>query len=242
MAKFEIIEGAPGQGKSLYMNVLIIKLLQRNIKWEKDTGVARRIAYNLPLADSFVKAYSKYFVKWREVDELIDFRDVDIIWDEIADVLDSRNWTLLSDAFKRFLSQYRKYGIDIYANTQDFSMVDVRARLMCTRVASLTKIVGSRDLSSTKPDPKHIWGIVWVREVKNLRKAKKNPDEKVLGWFPDFFFIQKHLTDMYDTRGEIKSSGKLVLRHRVAYCELYGQIDPATGKLHDCQFHKVMHV
>jgi len=140
---------------------------------------------------------------------------------------------------KRFLSQYRKRGIDIYANTQDFSMIDQRARLMISHVRTLTKIIGSSDISTTKPPPKHIWGIVLIRDVENYRET--SPEKKKYSLIPNFMWISRELVEIYDTRQDIKQGEAPRLKHKIRYCEHYGEIDPNTGKLHDCQFCKVFH-
>ena len=85
--------------------------------------------------------------------------------------LEARNWANLAPETMRMLSQYRRRGIDIYANTQDFSMLDARARLMITKVKSLTKIMGSRDPSATKPKIKRIWGLILIRNVENFKET-----------------------------------------------------------------------
>jgi len=239
MATFQIVEGPPGQGKSLYTSYMARKILRRNKKWEKK-GNPRRILYsNLKFSEKFEAEWEGYIQYWVDANDLVKLQDCDIVWDEIATELDARNWINLSIEMKRFLSQYRKRGIDIYANTQDFSMIDQRARLMISGVASLTKLCGSRDISTTKPNPKFVWGVIIIRDVENFRET--TPDKKKHGIFPSWLFITKELISIYDTRQDIPLGKQPPLKHTVVYCEHYGQIDPETGRLHDCQFHKVIH-
>jgi len=239
MATFEITEGAPGQGKSLYTAKTAENLIIRNIKWE-NRGNPRRLVYsNLKFSEDFENKYEGMIAYWTNASELVKLRDCDIIWDEIATELDSRNWVNLSDEMKRFLSQYRKRGIDIYANTQDFSMIDQRARLMISHVRTLNKIIGSSDISTTKPPPKHIWGIILIRDVVNYRETA--PEKKKYGILPSFLWISRELVEIYDTRQDIKIGEPPRLKHQIRYCEHFGEIDEETGKLHDCQFHKVFH-
>jgi hypothetical protein len=239
MATFEITEGAPGQGKSLYTASMTRRILRRNAKWELQ-GNPRRIVYsNLKFSEQFEKQWEGYIKYWTDSSELVKLHDCDIIWDEIATELDARNWVNLSIEMKRFLSQYRKRGIDIYANTQDFSMIDQRARLMISHVRTLTKVIGSRDISTTKPPPKYIWGLVMIRDVSNFRET--NPEKKKYGIVPAVMLITRELVNIYDTRQDIALGKPPPLKHEVRYCEHFGEIDPITGKLHDCQFHKVFH-
>lgn len=203
MATFEIVEGAPGQGKSLYTARLVRKLAKRNQKWFHQSGVIRKIYSNIHFSQKFMEENIGFIEYWSNPAELTQITDADVIWDEIATELDSRNFANLSDELKIFLSQYRKRGVDIYANTQDFSMVDARARLMVTHVASLSKMIGSPDPSPTKPPVKRIWGLVAVREVQNFKET--NPQKKEYGILPSFFFIDREDVELYDTRQAIKA-------------------------------------
>jgi len=223
MACFEIVEGAPGQGKSLYTAKLIKKLAKRNLKWAVKTGQIRKICTNITLNETFVDDYREFIHYWKSPTELVQMLDCDVIWDEIATELDSRNFANLPDELKIFLSQYRKRGVDIYANTQDFSMVDARARLMVTRVATLSKMIGSGDPSPTKPPVKRIWGLVAVREVENFKET--NPTKKEYGWIPSFFFIDRVDIELYDTRQAI-FAGQLPIKKLRKQVERYEPLDP----------------
>jgi len=55
MATFEIIEGAPGQGKSLYTARLTRSLLQRNKVWYGKTGIIPPVYSNLKFTEIFEK-------------------------------------------------------------------------------------------------------------------------------------------------------------------------------------------
>jgi len=234
MATFEIVEGAPGQGKSLYTARLVFRLLQRNKRWYEKTQQRREIWSNLKFSEAFEREAEGYLKYWSDPAVLVKLNDCDIVWDEIATELDARNWTNLSAEMKRFLSQYRKRGIDIYANTQDFSMIDQRARLMISHVRTLWKAIGSRDISTTKPPPRFIWGLIIIRDVTNYRET--DPEKKKYGIVPSFMLIERELVELYDTRQDIKLGDPPPLRHSVRYCEFYGQ--PGHEK---CTYVKVSH-
>jgi hypothetical protein len=276
MAQFEITEGAPGQGKSLYTANLTLKLLDRNVKWynrqmhefrkeidqykhylksQKDYNhlsskpkskkelekpprpvkpKKRKVLSNIRMADHIEKKYRGYIEYWINPDDIVQARDVDIIWDEIATHLDARRFALLSDDLTMFLSQYRKNGVDIYANTQDFSMIDARARLMITTVRTMRKVIGSPDPSPTKPKIKKIWGVVWIREVLNYKET--DPEKKKYSWLPQFLWISKELIDVYDTRQKIEKGEAPPYKHITRKCE------HADDPNHDCNFHKNIHI
>jgi len=233
MATFEVVEGPPGQGKSSYAARKTKSLLARNKRWFKRSGKKRPVAANIKYAEEFEEKNSGWIVYWSNLYELVQLRDCDIIWDEIATELDARNWPTLAPEVKRFLSQYRKRGVDIYANTQDFSMVDVRARLMITSVKTLNKIIGSPDISTTKPPPKVVWGIVWIRRVLNYREVDPEKKKYDILDFLNFMWINKELTAIYDTRQDIPASPPLPYRHEERICEKHGA---------GCEFAKTNHV
>jgi len=235
MATFEITEGAPGQGKSLYTAKKTEELCRRNEKWFKRGNPKRTVWSNLKFSEEFEKRWEGFIFYWTNTDALVKLRNVDIVWDEIATELDSRNWINLSIEMKRFLSQYRKRGCDIYANTQDFSMIDQRARLMISRVCTLKKLAGSRDISTTKPNPKFLWGLIMMREVLNFRET--DPEKKKYALIPSFFFIEKRLVSIYDTTQDIPLGEPPRLKHHVVYCEHYKE----PGHDIKCNFCQIRH-
>lgn len=216
MAIFEIIEGKPGQGKSLYTAKLAQRLIKRNMKIAGKYAIFRPVVSNIKFAPWFEEWAGPFLEYWNTTTEVVQLRNVDLLWDEIATELDSRNFANLSEELKRFLSQYRKRGVDIYANTQDFSMIDARARLMVTRVATLTKLMGSRDPSATKPNIKHIWGLVLIRDVENILADDPQKKRYKLGF--NVFWIDKRDIEIYDTTQDIPLSPPLPLRKEVRLC------------------------
>jgi len=235
MATFEIIEGAPGQGKSLWTAQRAEFLLKRNERWHRKGNPKRLVWSNLKFSPQFEKRWEGFLSYWTDSNKLVELRNCDVLWDEIATELDSRNWVNLSVEMKRFLSQYRKRGIDIYANTQDFSMIDQRARLMISRVYTLKKLAGSRDISTTKPNPKFLWGLIMVRDVLNFRET--DPEKKKYALVPTFFFIEKRLVSIYDTTQDIPLGEPPRLKHTVVYCEHHGKTEGNT----QCNFCQVRH-
>lgn len=212
MAVFEIIEGQPGNGKSLYTAKIVKKLVKRNQRWFNKSGIIRPIYSNLKFSEEFENE-SVVFVDekpvklihyWITVDEVSKLRDCDLIWDEIATEMDARTFTSLSEEVKRFLSQYDKRGVEIYANTQDFSLIDLRARLFVTRVATMVKIIGSRRPSPTRPPLKRIWGLILVRDLREWKAT--DPSKKQYVIIPSLFFINKEDVEIYDTRQVIEAT------------------------------------
>jgi len=239
MAVFELIEGQPGNGKSLYTSRITQKLVKRNQKWFESSGKIRYIYSNLKFSPEFEEkatvtiheeiegkwVHTKIHLirYWNNVDEVSRLMDCDIIWDEIATEMDARTFATLSEEIKRFLSQYDKRGVEIYSNTQDFSMVDLRARMFVTRVATLNKVLGSPRPSPTKPPLKRIWGLILVRDVQTWKAS--DTTKKIYSLIPSFFFINKEDVSIYDTRQTIESTQLPVKKLRIQrfYCEEDGK-------------------
>lgn len=230
---FEIGAGRPGNGKSLYAVKQIGWLLYRNKKWFDKTGKVRQIATNIKLSPEFEKRFlykGKNFLSYfTTIHQVLKLRDCDLVWDEISTEFDARDYSGLSMECKRFLSQYRKRGIEIYANTQHFGMVDLRARTMVTRLYEYSKWIGSRDPSPTKPPPWFVWGVCFGYRV--LQVDRDDPYQQRLTRFPRrFFFIRKQDIERYDTRQDILKSEPLPFIHEERKCE-----KP------DCNFCKTIH-
>lgn len=233
MATFEIIEGSPGQGKSLYTARKTRELVSRNVKWFEKSSKLRFIYSNLKFSDEFLEkatvtiheevkgkwVHTKVCLirYWHSVDEISRLLDCDIIWDEIATEMDSRSFATLSDSVKRFLSQYDKRGVEIYANTQDYSMIDLRARMFVTKVISLNKIIGSPRPSPTKPPVKKVWGIILIRELAEWRAT--DPSKRVYAIIPSFFLIERQDVEIYDTRQTIEATSLPVKKLRIQMLE-----------------------
>jgi len=235
MAVFELIEGQPGNGKSLYTARIVRKLVKRNKKWFEKSGIIRPIFSNLKFSEEFEEQscvtkveeidgkfeYTKIplIFYWDNVDQVSQLKDCDLIWDEIATEMDARNFSTLSEEIKRFLSQYDKRGVEIYANTQDYSLIDLRARMFVTRVATLNKVIGSPRPSPTKPPVKKIWGLILVRDLDSWKAM--DVSKKSYSIIPSFFLIEKDDVDIYDTRQTILSTQLPIrkLRKQIAVCE-----------------------
>jgi len=236
MGVWETDIGMQGHGKSLRMARNIRKIYARNLKWAKKSGIVRQISANQPL--NITSDYDKAFfdVGWNDVKELSKKRGMDIFWDEIANDLDARNFALLSNETKRLLSRADKRGLEIYCNTQDFDMIDKRARRMMTAVNEVTKWFGSPRPAETKPPVLKPWGFYWVREFQNFRDetAIMNPQERNYSLVPvDFFWLEPADFELYDTLYETGNKQMPPLEHIDQICERYPQ---------SCSFHKAIHI
>jgi len=228
-----VFTGLESSGKSLRLAQRIRDVIIRNSKWNKVTGVSRVIYSNLRLA-SHVEAWAnelgveiKY---WKDVHELTDFYECDVIIDELGTYFDARRWPDLSADVKKWLRQGAKMGVEVYGTAQDFGQVDKAFRLLTNELYEITKLVGSRRPSATKPPVKHVWGVCLVKEKdpRELDSTSGKFDNKT--FLPSFFFIGKDDCMMYNTQQKIDVSELAPYRHGLRKCSEPG-----------CDFVKVLH-
>lgn len=227
----ELVCGLPGQGKSLMAAKTVRDLVRRNLAWERKTGIKRRIASNMPFSPEYTARYPDMFVYWTDIDDVVAMQDVDVIFDEVANKFDARNWVNLPEKVKWWLRHHDKDGIEIYANTQHFEAVDVQFRRLVNRLYVVSKIIGSARPAATRPLPKRIWGVIMVRQHDPRTYAfESDTGENVRSAFgiPSFFFINRELVDIYDTRYKILGDDSSTFRHSIKKCP-------------DCGLERVVH-
>jgi len=253
-----IFSGLPGAGKSLKLADTLLNVMARNrklyrkafLQWKKDyaynlkRGVAsedfereypkpqKRILWsNLQLTPKVEKEYAGFFEYWVDLRQLTPLRDVDVAIDEVATYFDARLWETLSLEMRRWLAQHRKFGIEIYGTTQDFAQVDKAFRRLTSDLFLLRKLIGSGDISPTRPAPRYIWGLVVVRELDPTVYDEMKSKFGGGGLLPSFMWISRSMTDIFNTRAEVKMSKSVPLRHLPRSCE-----NP------DCGYTKIQHV
>jgi len=229
-----IYSGLPGAGKSLRMAQTMLDILWRNKKWYAKSGIVRPVYTNLHLNSDLEEEYKGFIYYWDDPSQLVQLRDCDVFWDEIATHLDSTQWKEVPLELKRWLQQHRKFGIDIYGTTQDFAMVDVSMRRMTGELFLLTKIIGSPDKSATRPEVRYVWGLIFIRTLNPQDYKEDQKENKARGF--SFMWISKKLVQTFDTTQEILQGKYPPLKHIERQCELAG----LPG--HNCDYHKVLHV
>jgi hypothetical protein len=220
--------GLTSQGKTLELAKTAYKLLYRNRKWFKKTGIIRPIAPNFPIAQHIYDEFGNDFIqRWYDPEELPELRECDVLWDEVANGLDSANWQNVSMDIKSFLRQHAKRGIDIYGTTQRWGSVDLNFRSLVDEMFVAHKLIGSARPSATKPEVKFPWGIIWLDEQSQESFVEdKLKSVGFLGW--RIFFITKALCSLYDTRFEVPQAKFAPLKHIERFC-----------KVPNCGYHKI---
>lgn len=221
-----VITGTPGAGKSLKLARTVLHILERNRKWfeNKNNNLkVRRILYtNLKLAPWVMREWEGYIKEWVDTGELTALRNCDVIWDELATAMDATQWQNMSLELKRWLQQHRKFGIEIYGTSQDFAQVDKSFRRLVSDLLHITKLIGSRDKSTTMPDAKYIWGLCTIRTLDPQRYDESTSKFENQGLIPSFMWIRREDITVYDTTAEVKMGKYPPLRHITRSCELIG--------------------
>lgn len=222
--------GKPGMGKSLKIADTVLGLLARNARWKKESGEVRRVMANLDFAPWLHEQYPGLIGKWERLEELTELRGADIVIDEVANLLDARNWANLPVSVPIFLRQHEKRGCDIYATTQNFPNVEVSFRRLVSELYECEKWFGSDRPGPCKPPVKTVWGMVWLWHYDPSTYDSPTPQRSGLG-FSMPLWITRELVSCYDTLQEIKQGVYPPLQHIERKCA-----DPAcplhiTGKV-----------
>jgi len=235
-----IFSGLESSGKSLKLASTAVDLVYRNSKWNKITKKSRPIVSNMRFAEHFENWASEMGVElryWKDLEELINLQEADIICDEVGNYFDSRMWADLSLDVRRWLTQGGKCGIELYGSAQDFGQVDKSFRRLVNELYYIKKFVGSPRPSPTKPPVKKIWGVSWIFAL-DPRTYDENDDKfqklSVFDW--RFFFIRKEFCEIFDTTQKIVRSKPPLKRHEEWYCEL----QDVEG--HSCDYHRIVHI
>jgi len=213
--------GKPGMGKSLKTADVVLGLLARNSRWRSKTGEIRRVMANLDFAPWVHQKYPGMLGSWSRLEELTELRGADIIIDEVANLLDARNWSNLPVSVPVFLRQHEKRGCDIYATTQNFPNVEVSFRRLVSELYECVKLCGSERPGPCKPTPKRVWGVIWLWHFDPSTYDTPSPKRVGLS-FSMPLLISKELVSAYDTLQEIKQGEYPPLQHVERRCLVPG--------------------
>jgi len=230
-----IYSGLESSGKSLRLAMMAERLMQRNARWKKKSGIERPIYSNMEFSQSFMDKAHEMGVPlrlWENLDDLVQIKDADVIIDEIGTYFDARLWPELSQDARRWVTQGAKAGIEIYGAAQDFAQVDIAFRRLVNELYLINKVIGSRRPANTKPAVKWIWGVCAKMELDP--RAYKEDEKKFITKYtlPRFFLIQRKYCEIFNTSQFIKKSKPLPFKHIERQCERHGA---------GCDFQKIAH-
>jgi len=214
-----VFTGLPGQGKSYKLGQVAIECLYENKKYFEETHVKRILYSNMKFEKRVVDEFYDWQIEyWVDVDQLVKFRDCDVLIDEMALYFDSQNWQNMSTDAKRFFQQHRRYGVDIYGAAQDFAQVDKSVRRVTTDLFAVKKHMGSRDISTTRENPKFVWGVCTLSELDPQKYDEMKSKFSGIGLVPNFMLINKSGTEIFNTREELDHGKYPPLKKVVRVC------------------------
>lgn len=224
----EVYTGRPGSGKSLKLAQTLIEVIMRNQRWYEKTGKVRQIWTNFHLRPDLEEKFGGALRHWKSLEELPERQDVDVFIDEIFNYFDAKHWAELSFSVRRWLSQHRKLGIEIYGNCQDFAQVDISFRRMTSDLFYIVKLIGSRDPSPTRPPVKYIWGLSVIYSMNPTDYKEEQKENKTS--FSSVMWLSREKCEVFNTREEIKAGEWPPFTHTERHCS-----DPY------CKFRKIIH-
>lgn len=226
-----IYSGLESSGKSLYLAKEAERILYRNAKWLKHSGITRPIRSNMEFSLWFKTKAEELRIPlfiWENLEDIVGQADCDIIIDEIGTYFDSRTWTDLTLPTRRWIAQASKLGVEMYGAAQDFAQVDISFRRLVNELWYIKKLIGSPRPSNTRPPVKNIWGLCMMRDLDPRNYSETDNEFKTASPIPKFFFIKRHDCEIFDTRQMIKKSTMQPLLHEERICP-------------DCGFQKISH-
>lgn len=218
-----VYTGIESSGKSLLLARKVTDLVKRNAKWAEVSEQKRPIYSNMVFSKSFeeyAKSLGVDLIYYKNLDEIIDKQECDVIIDEIIKYFDARNWLNLTIEAKHWLTQGAKMGVHVYGSAQDFSQVEKSFRLLCTEVYVVTKLIGSRRPMKSSPPVKRIWGLCYMRRVNPVSFRGDSVSMETIG-FPEPFLIDRKDCEVFDTNAKVKNSELPVKRKKAQLVEYW---------------------
>lgn len=208
--------GLPGSGKTLKLAKVALWLLERNRKYERRTGVRRYVISNVKFSKEIEEKYKDNIRYWTELEDLWKCKNVDVIWQEMSVYLDAMEYEKVPREMKRWLAMHRHYGIEIYGDTQRFGNLYNQLRYLVNNVFRLVKVVGSRDISATKPPVKFIWGMVFSFQVDPITFTEESVDYKYKGFKVEW--IYPSITKVFNSYEDLDYNSYPPLKHIERTC------------------------
>jgi len=238
-----IFSGLEDSGKSLLLASVSANIVWRNSKWAKITEKPRPLVSNLVFSEEFfqyAKGLGVPIRYWKNIDELPELTNCDLIVDEVGTYFDSRTFKDLPLDVRLWLAQASKLGVDMYGSAQDFAQVDIAFRRLTTELHHITKVIGSRRPAETRPPVKRIWGLCFIRQLDPV--AYDEDSKKFAGnGLPRPFWITRKMCSIFDTTRRIPKSKPMPYKHIARPCAEPNcklQMHEVIGGVH----YKVQHV
>jgi hypothetical protein len=227
--------GLESSGKSLQLSIQAERVLKRNIRWYKITGIPRTMAFDTPMSPSFIKEIEEAgltYLKFSNLKDILYLEECDIFINEIIKYFPASGSNSLTQEQLDFITQGAKSGVYLFMASQDFSQCHIQLRRLVNKVFIVQKLIGSRRPMKSAPPVKRIWGICMEREVRPQSFKGETADMESVDLLPSLFFIMRDDCERFDTSYKVPLTElppKYVRRQ-----EIIGK-DPQSG---DVVYHK----
>lgn len=216
-----MIVGKEGSGKTLIMGRETEKVVLRNARLAKKTGLVRPIVSNINYSRSFLDWAASKGVpirQWRHISELEKMTECDLFIDEVGAYFDSRTFEYLPLSTRLWLAQAQKLGVHIWGGAQDWGQIDVSFRRLVGKIYEVKKLIGTRRPSKTMPAGKYRWAIsLQWRLVPNSNSDLA--DTKPMSIVPIPVLMLPADMDRFDTNSRVLETAPPPLKKIVQICE-----------------------
>lgn len=196
-----VYTGLPGSGKTARLALMALKRLQYARSVSRN-GHVRRVYSNIKFAPHIEERYAQHIHYFDDIYDMPNWKDCDIIIDELAIYFDSREWENLPRSIKRYLRLHRHYGVNIYGAAQDFLTVDNAVRRLCAHLFHLNKKLSSAEPSPYHRNTKFPFCISTSNEVLPSLWGVEKEHYEYTG-FPSFYFFTRKHFSVFNTREEL---------------------------------------
>lgn len=199
-----VVEGRPGQGKSVWLVSEILRQLARG----------RKVYTNVAIVDKKLQyKYKGRLFLIESLEDCLDLREGEIVLDEIQTYLNSRNWDKLDVRFQLMLQQHRKKGLNITGATQSVKRADVVFRELIQYYFRINKLIVLK-----LPKTKLAFGLFYLREYDpdDVESGGAKSNMKALGW-PIPFVADPFTLAVYDTTQEYEPTIREGMRYQEEY-------------------------
>lgn len=214
-----IFVGKEGSGKTLLLGREADRIVKKNVKLYKKTGVMRPIITNIAHSDSFyefARANGVPIKGWQHIADLEHMTECDLFIDEVAAYFDSRTFADLPLSTRLWLAQAQKLGVHIYGGAQDWAQIDVSFRRLVTYLYEVKKVMGSRRPSKSIPGGRFRWAVGLQWRLNPLADADLG--NRSMSLLPSLIVMTARDMNRFDTNARVLNSEPPPLRKIVRVC------------------------